>query len=161
MIAEPCTVEPFRDQFQAALFGSVPDHIDRLTWDRARIEAHQLQRLRALLAVAIERSPFHARRLSGIDPTTFELADLARLPVMTKAEMMHHFDDVVTDRRLTRATAEATITATGNMLTTVHAFDEHLREGFTGDELDQLHALLQRLRTNVAPAITDRAENDA
>ena len=88
MTIEPCTLEPFRDQFQAALFGSVPDHIDRLTWDRERIEAHQLQRLRALLAVAIERSPFHARRLSGIDPTTFELADLARLPVMTKAEMM-------------------------------------------------------------------------
>jgi phenylacetate-CoA ligase len=115
MTVEPWRLEPFRDQFQAALFGSVPDHIDRLTWDRARVEAHQLQRLRALLAVAIERSPFHARRLSGIDPTTFELADLARLPVMTKAEMMHHFDDVVTDRRLTRATAEATITATGNM----------------------------------------------
>ena len=47
------------------------------------------------------------------------------------------------------------------MLTTVRAFDQRLREGFTDDELDQLHALLQRLRTNVAPAITDRAEKDA
>ena len=47
------------------------------------------------------------------------------------------------------------------MLTTVRAFDQRLREGFTDGELDHLHALLQRLRTNVAPAIADRAAKDA
>jgi hypothetical protein len=57
-------------------------------------------RLQAL-ARAIDRSPFHAARLAGIGPARFELADLARLQVMTKAQMMEHFDEVVTDRRLT------------------------------------------------------------
>ena len=105
----------FRNRFQAALFGSADDHVARLTWDRERIEAHQRQRLRVLLEVAIERSPFHARRLSGIDPSTFELADLARLPVMTKDEMMRQFDDVSTDRRLTLAVADGAIGATGTV----------------------------------------------
>jgi MarR family transcriptional regulator, transcriptional regulator for hemolysin len=36
------------------------------------------------------------------------------------------------------------------MLSTVLAFDERLRQGFTDDELDHLQALLRRLRTNVA-----------
>jgi MarR family transcriptional regulator for hemolysin len=36
------------------------------------------------------------------------------------------------------------------MLSTVLAFDERLRQGFTVDELDHLQALLRRLRTNVA-----------
>jgi phenylacetate-CoA ligase len=58
------------------------------------------------LTRAIERSPFHARRLRGVDPGRFELADLARLPVMTKTQMMENFDTVITDRRLTREVVE-------------------------------------------------------
>jgi phenylacetate-CoA ligase len=106
------TFDAFRDGFHAALSASVADHVGRLTWDWARIEAMQRDRLRALLRIAIERSPFHARRLTGIDPETFELADLPRLPVMSKAEMMAAFDHVTTDRRLTRALADDTIGAT-------------------------------------------------
>ena len=102
----------FRAGFQAALSARVGDHLERLKWDRTRIEALQRDRLRGLLAIAIERSPFHARRLSGIDPDTFELGDLARLPVMSKAEMMAAFDDVTTDRRLTRAAADDAIGST-------------------------------------------------
>jgi phenylacetate-coenzyme A ligase PaaK-like adenylate-forming protein len=41
-----------------------------------------------------------------VDPDRFELADLARLPVMTKAEMMENFDAATTDRRLTRELVE-------------------------------------------------------
>jgi len=57
-------------------------------------------------ARAIAGSPFHARRLRGVDPDRFELADLARLPVMTKADMMENFDAATTDRRLTRDLVE-------------------------------------------------------
>ena len=106
-------LDQFRGRFQAALFGSLAEHVERLTWDHARVEAFQRERLRTLLAVAIERSPFHARRLTAIDPATFELADLTRLPVMTKAELMCQFDDVSTDRRLTLAAADEAISATG------------------------------------------------
>ena len=106
-------LDQFRGRFQAALFGSLAEHVERLTWDHARVEAFQRERLRTLLAVAIERSPFHTRRLTAIDQATFELADLTRLPVMTKAELMCQFDDVSADRRLSLAAADEAISATG------------------------------------------------
>ena len=90
----------------AAMGGQMPGHVQRLGWRPAQLAAFQRDRLRALLARAIERSPFHAARLHGIDPGRFELADLPRLPVMTKAQMMEHFDAAVTDPRLTRNLVE-------------------------------------------------------
>jgi len=59
-----------------------------------------------LLAYAAEYSPFHARRLRGLDLSRVEAGDLARLPVMTKTQMMAGFDDVFTDRRLSRCLVE-------------------------------------------------------
>ena len=88
--------------------------LPRLGWDPGRLAAYQAERLRAVLARAIERSPFHARRLAHIDPARFELADLARLPVMTKAQMMAGFDEVVTDRRLTLSRVEDHLRAAGH-----------------------------------------------
>jgi len=103
---------PFRDRMQLEMMCRAPDHIARLTWDAARIAAHQRDGLRALLAHARERSPFHARRLRGVDAARFELAELAALPVMTKTELMAEFDAVLTDRRLTRALAEEALATT-------------------------------------------------
>ena len=62
--------------------------------------------LRRLLRTAMDQSPFHAERLRGVDPEGFALSDLASLPTMTKAEMMAAYDDVVTDRAITRARVE-------------------------------------------------------
>jgi phenylacetate-coenzyme A ligase PaaK-like adenylate-forming protein len=84
-----------------------------MAWERARILRHQTERLRRILSLALRRSPFHRRRLAGVDPATFNLADLASLPVMTKAEMMASFDEVVTDRRVARQRVEAHLAATG------------------------------------------------
>jgi len=84
----------------------LPGHIERLGWNAGQLAVHQRDRLRALLARAIARSPFHAARLRGVDPDRFELADLARLPVMTKTDMMENFDAATTDRRLTRDLVE-------------------------------------------------------
>ena len=95
-----------RARMGEAMAAQMPDHVQRLGWDAGQLAAFQRDRLRALLARAIEHSPFHAGRLRGIDPGSFELADLPRLPVMTKAQMMEHFDAAVTDRRLNRDLAE-------------------------------------------------------
>ena len=46
-----------------------------------------------------------------MDPSRFELADLTRLPVMTKAKMMAEFDAVVTDRRLSKHQVEQHLAA--------------------------------------------------
>jgi phenylacetate-coenzyme A ligase PaaK-like adenylate-forming protein len=86
--------------------------VARLGWSREQIAAHQRTQLRALVAHAIDASPFHARRLAGVDPNRLELEHLARLPVMTKAEMMADFDAVATDRRITRAVVEAALAET-------------------------------------------------
>jgi phenylacetate-coenzyme A ligase PaaK-like adenylate-forming protein len=99
-------LELMRTRVSSAIGHHLPGHIERLRWDAGRLAANQRDRLRALLARAVTRSPFHAARLRGIDPDRFELADLARLPVMTKTEMMADFDAVPTDRRLTRDLVE-------------------------------------------------------
>ena len=99
-------VERLRARVRAAIGRQMPEHIERLGWDAGRLAAYQRDRLRALLARAIARSPFHAGRLRGVDPDRFELADLPRLPVMTKTQMMENFDAAATDRRLTRDLVE-------------------------------------------------------
>jgi phenylacetate-coenzyme A ligase PaaK-like adenylate-forming protein len=86
-------------------------YTERLGWDASQLAHHQRERLQLLLAHAAGHSPFHARRLRGVDPSRFELPDLARLPVMTKAEMMAQFDAVVTDRRLSKHQVEQHLAA--------------------------------------------------
>jgi phenylacetate-CoA ligase len=95
-----------RARMSGAIGEQMPGHLQRLRWSRDQLAAFQRDRLRALLTRAIERSPFHAARLRGVDPARFELADLARLPVMTKAQLMENFDTAVTDPRLTRDLVE-------------------------------------------------------
>jgi hypothetical protein len=95
--------DPIRERYGSLLPQRLPEHIARLRWSREQVAAHQRDELRRLLAYAIERSPYHARRLAGIDPDAFELADLASLPAMTKPDMMASFEDVVADHRVTRA----------------------------------------------------------
>ena len=104
--------EQLRTWVQTELLARMPDHIERLHWSNEKIEAGQRQGLRALLAKAIENSPFHRRRLGGIDPSRFEVADLSSLPVMTKAEMMESLDHVFTDVRLNRGLVEQALAAT-------------------------------------------------
>ncbi len=99
---------------QAELAPRLMAQLQRLNWDADRLAGHQTDRLRALLARGIQGSPFHARRLGHIDPARFELADLPRLPTMTKAEMMASFDEMATDRRLTRRRVEDHLRGGGN-----------------------------------------------
>ena len=115
---------PLREQLQAALLPRYPDHLTRMSWDREAILAHQRARLRELLAHAREHSPFHSRRLAGIDPDSVDPTDLSALPVMTKDDLMGSFEDVLTDRRITRGLVDATLAATGTDPEPL--FDEYL-----------------------------------
>jgi phenylacetate-CoA ligase len=143
-----------RARMAAAIGGRMAGHIERLGWDADQLAEWQRTRLRALLARAIDRSPFHAARLAGIDPARFELADLPRLPVMTKAQMMEHFDEVVTDRRLTRDLAERHIAASvaepalllGEYVCLVSGGSSGLRGVFvqTAEEMAEFAASLMR-----------------
>jgi phenylacetate-CoA ligase len=99
-------VEALRARAGATLAGHLDAHIERLGWDAGQLEQFQRDELRRLLVQAVERSPFHARRLLGIDPKRFELEQLPELPVMSKEQMMSSFDELLCDRRLTRARVE-------------------------------------------------------
>jgi phenylacetate-CoA ligase len=105
------TVSGLRARFGEALAARLPAHIGRLGWDARQLADHQRDQLRSLLACALERSPFHTRRLAGIDPGRFEPGQLAELPVMTKQQMMASFDELITDRNVTRARTEQQLAA--------------------------------------------------
>jgi phenylacetate-CoA ligase len=87
---------------QAALV----EHVARLNWSRDQIDRYRTHRLRALLGYALERSPFHARRLHGLDPNRATVADLSSLPIMTKQDAQAQWDSLITARYLTHERAE-------------------------------------------------------
>jgi len=95
----------------SAVQAAMEDHVGRLAWSRETLERFQRQRLRALIGYAQQRSPFHVRRLRDIDPATMEVADLHRLPAMTKQEAQDNWDTIVTTPDLDRGKAERRLAA--------------------------------------------------
>lgn len=64
-------------------------------WTREQLEAHQARSLQLIREYAYTHSPFYQRFHRGLTN-----APLHELPVLTKATMMEHFDDLVTDRAI-------------------------------------------------------------
>jgi len=92
----------------------IGDACARLEWSAAQIASERERALARLLAVAKERSPWHRRRLADVAPARFPEADLARIPPMTKDDLMSSYDEIVTDRRLTLAAANAHLDQLGD-----------------------------------------------
>lgn len=88
-------------------------YLQRLSWSRERLEDERRRRLRELVAIAQERSPWHRRRLARFDAGTLQEGELSELPVMTKEDVMANFDDIVTDRRLTLSRVESHLAGLG------------------------------------------------
>ena len=98
--------ERLRSAHLAEVSAAMQGHIDRLSWSRGQIERYRDDRLRALLGYARQRSPFHSRRLAGVDTETVGVADLASLPVMTKQQAQDEWDAIITAPAPDRAGAE-------------------------------------------------------
>ena len=96
-----------RQRHLQAFAERLPVEAERLTWPLERLHRLRDERLRALLRTAKTRSPWHAKRLAGVDADAVAGADLAAIPTMTKTDVMEHWDEIVTDRRLTLELAEA------------------------------------------------------
>jgi phenylacetate-coenzyme A ligase PaaK-like adenylate-forming protein len=77
-----------------------------------KIASIQEARWRKLLRYAAVDSPFHCGRLRGLD---LERCPPGDVPVLTKAEMMDHFDEVVTDRRIRLDSIEQFISDPNNV----------------------------------------------
>ncbi len=71
---------------------------------RDTVERVARQRLGALQAFACAQSPFYRRLYRGLDAGECALASL---PPVTRTELMAHFDEVVTDRDVTRIGLDA------------------------------------------------------
>lgn len=69
-------------------------------WSGDRLEAHRLERLRRFLARAQAQVPYYRRVFAqaGFDPQRLSgLADLARVPLLTKALVRENFDALTSD----------------------------------------------------------------
>mgnify|MGYP001562070819 FL=1 len=71
-------------------------------WTRPQLEAYQAEALRRLREYAYARSPFYQKFHQGLTERP-----LHELPVLTKAMMMDHFDELVTDRAVRLAAVRA------------------------------------------------------
>lgn len=69
----------------------------------AQLRGLQERRLRTLLRLAADRSPFYRDRLSGLD---LDRCPLTSIPPTNKSELMEQFDRVVTDPTVRRADLE-------------------------------------------------------
>ncbi|MBU6296958.1 MAG: phenylacetate--CoA ligase family protein [Alphaproteobacteria bacterium] len=87
----------------------MPEIAGRLSWSRAQIEAHKTRAFRDLLLHVKARSPWHARRVAHLDPSTATAADLARLPTMNKGDLMENWDEIVTIPGASRHEAEQSL----------------------------------------------------
>jgi phenylacetate-coenzyme A ligase PaaK-like adenylate-forming protein len=76
------------------------EQLARDSWSREQLLDHQAQRLRALLAHAVDHSPYYGERLRRDGP-------LAEQPTLSKATLMEQWDRIVCDPRLRLADVEA------------------------------------------------------
>ena len=100
---------------RAQLFAiSMQEQMARLSWTGAEFDEARTIGLRSLLATARARSSWHAERLAGLDLERVGVADLAGLPVMTKADLMGSFDRIVTAPGLSLARLEDHVSRAGS-----------------------------------------------
>ena len=92
--------EALRQRHVADAMALAPRLMAQLDWPAERVAAHRSQRLRALVRCAVARSPWHRQRLGGVDVDRLDAESLRQLPAMTKTDLMEHFDQLVTDERL-------------------------------------------------------------
>ncbi|HXQ54431.1 MAG TPA: hypothetical protein VOA19_01210, partial [Actinomycetes bacterium] len=69
---------------------------------RAQLAAHQQPRLEAVVRHAASHSPFYRRWFAETGPLGNGPVELQRLPVLDKALLMEHFDELACDPRLRR-----------------------------------------------------------
>ena len=93
--------EEIRRRHQAHFFQQLGAHIDRLGWTADQLRQDRERRLRTLLKVAHQRSSWHRIRLPYSYLDSLTETDLARIPPMSKADLMANFDQIVTDPRVT------------------------------------------------------------
>lgn len=78
----------------ARLQARIDDLLTHARWSRQTLIHHQDALLQTMLSHVVTHSPWHRKRLSRLVNDKRSLADF---PVMTKADLMSDFDEIVTD----------------------------------------------------------------
>jgi phenylacetate-coenzyme A ligase PaaK-like adenylate-forming protein len=104
------------------MFEILAEQLARMTWPVERLRAEREAALRSLVAHAKAQSAWHRRRLANVAVDRLRENDLTTLPVMTKDDLMGHFDEIVTDPRLHRDVVEAHL---DRLTTDAYLFDEY------------------------------------
>ena len=111
-----------REQHCADYDRVFPQLLEQTRWSAEQLRDEREVRLRELLRVAKERSPWHAKRLASISPASFDVDDLPRLPPMSKQDLMENFDAIVTDPRITLAVVNEHV---GGLVEDAYLFDRY------------------------------------
>jgi phenylacetate-CoA ligase len=105
-------VEPYeaaRQRHIEHLLPRIGEHFERVAWTAERLHAERTAQLRELIGTAVQRSPWHRDRLAEVDLTALDADDVRHLPVMTKGDLSHNFDAIVTDPEVRLADVNAHI----------------------------------------------------
>jgi phenylacetate-CoA ligase len=114
--------EALRQRHLQRLFEQLSEHLARLTWPRDQLRREREAALRAIVAHARLHSPWHRERLAAVEPERLTETGLRALPIMTKDDLMNHFDAIVTDPRLPRDVVEAHL---AGLTTDAYLLDEY------------------------------------
>lgn len=105
--------EVLRTRHAAQASSAIGTAFERLRWSAGALKREREARLQLLIAHALSRSPWHASRLAGIDPSQVTEDTLRSLPTMCKNDVMSNFDSIVTEPRITLALANDHLRALG------------------------------------------------
>lgn len=100
----------------------LPHHVERLDWSTEQVNAERELRLRELLDVAKEGSSWHRDRLADTRVESFDVAQLADLPPMTKGDLLANFDAILTDPLLSLDVVEGHLE---RLTSDAYLLDEH------------------------------------
>ena len=127
-------------------------------WSAEQLRARRRERLAELVRHARSRSAFYRDLYRDVDDDAIELE---RLPVVDKAQVMEHFDDVVTDPLVRLRDLEAHLEATTRDELFLGRYRVHATGGSTGrrgvfvsdrDEWREYLAGLLRINEYIGPA---------
>src|SRR5947208_16827886 len=93
--------EELRLQHISDLLARMPENIRRVKWPAERIREERQGRLRSLIRVAKQKSPWHRDRLKHVNADSITAGDLDHMPVMTQPSLMNNLYELITDERLT------------------------------------------------------------
>ncbi len=124
---------------------------------RTQLEARKLQKFRRLVAHAARHSPYYAQLIQA-NGISIEHCMPEQFPVLTKTILMANFDQIVTDRRVSKSAIESFLTNSSDPndrllgeYQVIHTSGSSGEVGHFVYSLDDwAHAMAQFLRTNAS-----------